>query len=87
MVGIALWPGAVEEAFRSVAQHVATHDFSRPKVIELLARYGVHWQEGMEETEVLERAAVPVDELMRQLPAELASSLAERWKDWLQRSA
>jgi hypothetical protein len=42
-VGVALWPGHVENAFRYVATQVATNRFSRDKMNRIFASYGVKW--------------------------------------------
>jgi len=43
VAGVALWPGAVEEAFRALALMAARDGYDRAAMIALLARYGVAW--------------------------------------------
>nr|WP_315255185.1 cupin domain-containing protein [uncultured Duganella sp.] len=84
MVGVALWPGAVEGAFRAVAQHVASSRFSRQTVIDLFAEYGVLWQTGATgDTQDASHPPVSFDRLLQQLPGELAQSLAASWDGWI----
>jgi hypothetical protein len=84
LVGVALWPGAVEQAFRAVAALVAERGFRRQEIIELFARYEVQWDatpafDG--KPAALEPCAFA--DLLPALPSELAAALAARWTRWL----
>lgn len=80
IVGIALWPGAVEEAFRSVAAHVATNGFRREAVIDILGRYGITWEANSFNGDYC-RSLVPAmaRDLLDQLPRPLAAAIAVCW--------
>ena len=82
MVGVALWPGAVEEAFRALDRMVAQHGFDHAAFSALFARYGVQWNAaGAPHAHAPEvttfRAAA------RSLPPALRQALAARWRAWL----
>jgi quercetin dioxygenase-like cupin family protein len=46
VVGVALWPGAVEQAFRDIAAQSARSGWQRAHVETILAPYGVEWNAG-----------------------------------------
>ncbi len=74
-VGVALWPGRVEEAFREVAARVAEGPYSREEMIAVFARYGVAWNAPAGDDPVhaeVRRLAACLPEL----PAPLAEAMA-----------
>jgi hypothetical protein len=80
IVGVALWPGAVEAAFRAVAAMVAARGFQRQEVIELFASYSVQWTSSTP-TGCMPHALVTAawTDLLPSLPPALATPLAQRW--------
>ncbi len=84
LVGIALWPGAVEEALRLLDRMVAQHGFEHEAVAALFARYGVRW-----DTAIAPNAhAAPLEvtsfhAAARALPPALRERLAACWREWL----
>ena len=48
MVGVVLWPGHVEQAFRDIANWVDRHGYQRQAVEAALAPYGVSWDAAFE---------------------------------------
>jgi quercetin dioxygenase-like cupin family protein len=81
MVGVALWPGRVEHAFRDIAAQVAQHGFERSALIAILAGYGVSWDHGFAATDP-PAAVLPVQTLAQALtvlPPELSAALAQCW--------
>jgi quercetin dioxygenase-like cupin family protein len=84
LVGVALWPGAVEEAFRALAAQVARNGFQRAQAAALFADYGVRWNAGPPDDE--QPCAIAKGTFIDMLPAlpdALAAALAERWASWL----
>lgn len=86
VVGVVLWPGAIERAFREVAALVAAHGFQRKEVIDLFARYQVHWDTGTTSggSPITLEPSTFV-ELLPALPPELATASKVRWTRWLDR--
>jgi hypothetical protein len=85
MVGVALWPGAVKDAFRRLAAMVATRGFKRTAVIALLAEYQVEWDATAVPGDTPEPLATGAfDDLLSALPPALAAALSVRWAGWLQ---
>lgn len=84
LVGIALWPGAVEEAFRLLDRMVAQRGFEHAAVAALLARYGVRWDAAIASGG---HAAAPdvtsFRAAARALPPALRERLAGCWRGWL----
>lgn len=84
LVGVALWPGAVEQAFRAVAALVAREGFRRAEVAALFADYGVAWDTNPPDDGQPDAIGTrPFAELLPALPDALAAVLAERWALWL----
>jgi hypothetical protein len=84
MVGVALWPGAVEQAFRAVAALVAMRGFQRAEIIDLFARYQVQWDAAPAPGgQPGDLEAAPFCDLVAELPSELAAALSARWAPWL----
>jgi hypothetical protein len=84
LVGVALWPGAVEQAFRAVAALVAREGFRRAEVAALFADYGVAWDASPPDDGQPDAIGTrPFAELLPTLPDALAAVLAERWALWL----
>ncbi len=81
MVGVALWPGRVEEAFRAIARDVAVHGFEKPAIVALLARYGVLWDADGAPAHDLE--VQPFDRAVLHLPQPFAAAVQDRWREWL----
>lgn len=82
-VGIVLWPGAVEQAFRQIARQVALQGFDRAAVIALLDRFGVQWRD----TPLPQRPSTPLavgrlDDMFAALPAGAAEAVARAWTAW-----
>jgi quercetin dioxygenase-like cupin family protein len=78
VVGVALWPGEVEQAFRQLADGVARNGYSRDDMIALFARYGVTWNAPAGDATV--HADVrPLHAWLAELPPELAAALRQRW--------
>lgn len=84
VAGVALWPGAVEDAFRALAVLVAARGFQRAAVIDLLARYQVEWDAAPVAGGSQEPLATGAfADLLPALPPEFAAALAVRWAGWL----
>ncbi|MDY0964668.1 cupin domain-containing protein [Massilia sp. CFBP9026] len=84
LVGIALWPGAVEEAFRLLERMVAQRGFEHAAVAALFARYGVRWDAAI--VSGGHAAALDVTSFRaaaRALPPALRERLADCWREWL----
>jgi len=77
-VGVALWPGAVEQAFREQAARVTAGAYDHDDMVRIYAAYGVRWDGGGD-------AAAPAAEVkplahwMGSLPPALAAAIAQRW--------
>lgn len=84
MVGVALWPGAVERAFTEIARLVEERGFNKSEVMEIFARFGVTWHNGASE-QAHHCACEPasVVEMLGALPEELALAIADRWQEWM----
>lgn len=79
-VGIALWPGAVEEAFRALDRAVARHGFRHGEAAALFARYGVQWDAAQAQgTHAPALEVVPVAQALQGLPPALRQALARCW--------
>jgi len=81
-VGIALWPGKVEQAFRALAEEVAQRGFHKPAVIALLANHGVVWNDGVRGSDANQiplPAVIPFSAALHQLPPRLAAALGKHW--------
>ena len=84
LVGVALWPGAVEEAFRAVAALVAQEGFKRSHVAALFAQHGVAWHAGVQDGgRPYAIGTGTYAGLLPALPAALATALATSWASWL----
>jgi quercetin dioxygenase-like cupin family protein len=84
LVGVALWPGAVEQAFRALAALVASNGFQRAEVAALFADYGVAWEAGPpDDGQPCAIAKGTFIGLLPALPDALAAALAKRWASWL----
>jgi len=84
LVGVVLWPGAVEEAFRTLDRMVAQRGFDHATVGALFARYGVQWDAAI--APQAHAAALDVTSFQaaaHSLPPALRRSLAARWRAWL----
>jgi quercetin dioxygenase-like cupin family protein len=84
VVGVALWPGAVEEAFRTLDRMVAQHGFDHAAFGALFARYGVQWDAAIASGT---HAAAPEVTTFRAaaqaLPLALREQLGACWRAWL----
>lgn len=86
-VGVALWPGVVEEAFRALDRMVASSGFERARAAALFAAWGVHWDGA-------QAAGAPAPDLhpaafghaAAALPALLRTALDVAWRPWLARA-
>lgn len=87
IVGVALWPGRVEEAFRALARAVALRGFERGEAARILASYGVAWDDGAAHDAAARLDPMPALEALEQLPSALARALRERWRAWLRMPA
>ena len=84
MVGVALWPGAVEEAFRALDRAVARGGFERAAVAALFARHGVRWDAAVAPDAHAAPLAVTTFQAAAQaLPPMLRERLAACWRGWL----
>lgn len=84
VVGVALWPGAVEEAFRALDRMVALRGFERAAAAALFAGYGVQWDAAV----APQAHAAPLEVMTFQaavqaLPPPLRQRLAACWQAWL----
>lgn len=86
-VGVALWPGAVEEAFRALDRLVAGRGFERAQAAALFAAWGVRW-DGADGAGAgaphLHPAAF--GDVATALPAPLRAALDAAWRPWLART-
>jgi hypothetical protein len=80
-VGVVLWPGYVEQAFRDIADAARHVPFLRSDMVEILDRYDVGWilffKPPHAESERLIGTAYPG--WIRELPREAAALLQSRW--------
>ncbi|WP_346830777.1 cupin domain-containing protein [Pseudomonas abietaniphila] len=80
-VGVVLWPGGVEQAFREIADAARQVPFLRSDMVEILDRYDVVWTVSFKppqaESERLFGTAFPG--WLRELPREAAALLQSRW--------
>lgn len=77
-VGVVLWPGQVEQAFRDMAARVAAGHYSREEMIRILATYDVIWH-APTEGEAVATEVKPLDQWLSALPAALATEVRARW--------
>lgn len=80
IVGVVLWPGAVEGAFREVAALVERGIYQRSEMIRILSRYGVTWAEQPLTNSHQTVVVRPFFEFMREMPSPLAHALEQIWK-------
>jgi quercetin dioxygenase-like cupin family protein len=78
-VGVALWPGRVEQAFREMAAEVAKGPYRHDAMIALLARYDVAWNAPAGE-EPVHAEVRPLQAWLPELPPQLASALQQTWR-------
>jgi len=78
VVGVALWPGKVEQAFRQLADGVAKGAYSRDDMIALFASYGISWHAPAGD-EAVHAEVRPLHAWLEELPPQLAAALRERW--------
>ncbi|TXF97205.1 cupin domain-containing protein [Massilia arenae] len=84
VVGVALWPGTVEDAFRTLDRMVEQRGFEHAAVAALFARYGVQW-----DAAITQQGHVRVPDVTtfraasRALPPALGERLAACWHEWL----
>lgn len=86
MVGVALWPGAVEKAFRQAARLVEERGFNKSEVMELVAQFGVTWYSSAGQREhgcQPNCKSAAMSELLGKLPDEPAMANAARGREWL----
>lgn len=80
-VGVVLWPGCVEQAFREIADAARHVPFLRSDMVEILDRYDVVWTVSFKpphaESEPLSGTAFPG--WLRELPSDAATLLQSRW--------
>lgn len=86
-VGVALWPGRVEEAFRALARAVDVRGFAREEAARILAPFGLAWDNGATHEAKGDVAVLPAYVALEQLPPLLAGALRERWRTWLRLSS
>ena len=77
-VGVALWPGKVEQAFRDMGARVAEGNYSREEMVRILANYDVVWHGTTEGTAVAAEVK-PLGDWLPALPAELAREIRLHW--------
>lgn len=77
-VGVALWPGYVENAFRCVASLVNTNQYSRDEMIRIFAIYGIKWRAKSAVEQKKHEVKNFADSLFA-LPPALAEALQQRW--------
>ena len=84
VVGVVLWPGSVEQAFRAIAEQVATVGADRAAMKAILADYGVVWDQA---TATPSRGAVlkpqPAAQALSALPAPVFNAVDNHLKHWL----
>ena len=78
-VGAVLWPGAVEQAFRDLAQAATQNAYKRSDMIEILARFDVVWATRSHEVDPESIAVRPFRDWLGDLPKALATLLEQRW--------
>jgi hypothetical protein len=77
-VGVALWPGQAEQAFRDMAALVANQQYSREAMIRILASYDIAWH-GAAEGAAVQLETGLLDTKLDALPTALAQALRLRW--------
>ncbi|MBV7537614.1 hypothetical protein KW842_17745 [Duganella sp. sic0402] len=83
-VGVALWPGQAEQAFRDMAALVTNHQYSREAIIRILANYDIAWHGAAEGTPVQVEAGT-LDTKLDALPTALAQAIRLRWAATIRR--
>lgn len=84
MVGVVLWPGAVEEAFRALDRMVALHGVDHAAVAALFAGYGVQWDAAIApHPHAGPLAVMSFQSAAQALPPGLRQRLAACWRTWL----
>ncbi|RON20876.1 hypothetical protein BK660_17705 [Pseudomonas brassicacearum] len=78
-VGIVLWPGVVESAFRELADAAKHNTILRSEMVEILSRYGVVWTTGAAREEPQTPIVRPLQEWFAELPETVAKLLALKW--------
>lgn len=79
-VGIVLWPGAVEQAFRELAELAAAGSHQRGAMVNILQRYAVLWTDGEPEDESRQADVRPLPEWLATLPPQIVQPLALKWQ-------
>jgi mannose-6-phosphate isomerase-like protein (cupin superfamily) len=86
-VGVALWPGNVEQAFRDISVAVSLQGCERACMVGILADYEVQWTAGSPDGELHPVAVLPFMALLGELPASLAKALLQQWDRWLKKES
>jgi mannose-6-phosphate isomerase-like protein (cupin superfamily) len=77
-VGVALWPGEVEQAFRQQAAAVVNGTYDREEMIRIFARFDVIWNAATPAATVAGDVR-PLAAWLDELPPALAEQLHQRW--------
>lgn len=85
-VGVVLWPGSVEHAFRELAAAASRHAYQRRNMIEILARYDVVWANESQEDDPESVMARPLNQCFFELPEAVARLVELKWGRYRQRA-
>jgi mannose-6-phosphate isomerase-like protein (cupin superfamily) len=83
-VGVVLWPGAVEHAFRELAAAASIQGYQRHTMIEILARYDVVWANESQEVGSETITGRPLNQWFSELPEAVAKRVESKWGRWRQ---
>ncbi|CAI8762069.1 Cupin domain-containing protein [Pseudomonas sp. IT-P12] len=78
-VGIVLWPGAVEQAFRELAALAASPGFAREAMVDILDRYAVVWTNRAHEAGSQHFDVRTLGECLETLSPQIAQPLMLKW--------
>lgn len=81
-VGVVLWPGSVEHAFRELAAAASIHPYQRQHMVEILARYEVVWTTESQEADSEPVTARPLHQWFCELPEAVAKRVELKWGSW-----
>lgn len=79
-VGVALWPGKVEQAFRQQAARVVAGHYDREEMIALFAAYGVQWDVAAGGHAIAAEVR-PWRQWSGSMPPDLFHALQQQWTD------
>lgn len=83
-VGVVLWPGRIEQAFREIAAHTSAMGTDIAAMKAILADYGVAWDSGSSvPAPAAPRQAEPVAQTLAALPPAVRAGVLAHLPQWL----